>query len=89
MFILEQTAGVQRLQTGKIQIARGNRGMHRIPSTERISELKKEVAALVRLNALYNVDSRRSGVTLQANACRRLRLMEIREELKAMKRPGE
>ena len=61
--------------------------MHGIPSIDRIRELKKEITALVWLNSLYNADSRRSEVTLKANACRSLRLMEIREELAAMKRP--
>ena len=63
--------------------------MHRIPSIDRLRELKEEIAALVRLNALYKADSRRSEVTLKANVFRGLRLMEIREELGAMKRPGE
>jgi hypothetical protein len=63
--------------------------MHRIPSIGRIRELKEEIAALVRLNALYKADSRGTAVTLKANVCRGLRLMEIREELGAMKRPGE
>lgn len=62
--------------------------MHRIPSIDRIRELKEEIAALVRLNALYKADSRRSDVTLKANVCRGLRLIEIRDELGAMKRPG-
>ena len=62
--------------------------MHRIPSIERIRELKEEIAALVKLNAFYKADSCRSHVTLKANVCRGLRLMEIREELGAMKRPG-
>ena len=63
--------------------------MHRIPSIDRIRELKEEIAALVKLNAIYKADSRRSEITLKANVCRSLRLMEIREELGAMKRPGE
>ena len=59
--------------------------MHRIPSIDRIRELKEEIAALVRLNAQYKADSRRSEITLKANVCRGLRLMEIREEIGAMK----
>ena len=62
--------------------------MHRIPSIDRIRELKEEIAALVKLNALYKADSHRSEVTLKANVCRGLRLVEIREELRAMKRPA-
>ena len=62
--------------------------MHRIPSIDRIRELKEEIAALVKLNALHNSDPRRSEVTLKANVCRGLRLVEIREELGAMKRPA-
>lgn len=62
--------------------------MHRIPSIDRTRELKKEIAALAKLNALYKADSRRSELTLQANLYRGLRLIEIREELGAMKRPG-
>ena len=57
-----------------------------IPSIDRIRELKGEIAALVKLNSLYKADSRRSEVTLKANVCRGLRLVEIREELGAMKR---
>ena len=57
-----------------------------IPSIDRIRELKKEIAALVKLNSLYKADSRRSEVTLKDNVCRGLRLLEIREELGAMKR---
>lgn len=60
--------------------------MHRIPSIDRIRELKEEIAALIRLNVLYKADRRRDEVTLKANICRGLRLMEIREELGAMKR---
>jgi hypothetical protein len=60
--------------------------MYRIPSIERIRELKEEIAALVRLNVLYKGDSHRSDITLKANVCRGLRLVEIREELGAMKR---
>ena len=60
--------------------------MHRIPSIERIRELKEEIGALVRLNALYKADSSRSEVTLKAHVCRGVRLMEIRKELRAMKR---
>jgi hypothetical protein len=63
--------------------------MHRIPSIDRIRELREEIAALVKLNAIYKADSRRSELTLKANVCRGLKLMEIREELGAMKRPGE
>lgn len=63
--------------------------MQRTPSMDRIRELKEEIAALVKLNALYKADSRRSELTLKANQCRGLRLMEIREELEAMKRPGD
>lgn len=62
--------------------------MHRIPSIDRIRELQEEIAALVKLNAIYKADSRRSELTLKANVCRGLRLMEIREELKAMKQPA-
>ena len=60
--------------------------MHRIPSIDRIRELKEEIAALIRFDTLYKADCRRSEVTLKANICRGLRLMEIREELGAMKR---
>jgi hypothetical protein len=60
--------------------------MHRIPSIDRIRELKEEIGALVKLNALYKSDSSRSEVTLKANVCRGVRLMEIREELGARKR---
>ena len=60
--------------------------MYRIPSIDRIRELKEEIAALVKLSALYKADSHRSEVTFKANICRGLRLMEIREELGAMKR---
>ena len=63
--------------------------MHRIPSMGRIRELREEIAALVKLNAIYKADSRRSELTLKANVCRGLRLMEIRGELLAMKRPGK
>jgi hypothetical protein len=63
--------------------------MHRIPSIDRIRELKEEIAALSKLNAIYNADSRRSELTLKANVCRGNRLLEIREELGAMKRPEE
>ena len=63
--------------------------MHRIPSIDRIHELKQEIAALVKLNALYKAISHRSEVTVNANVCRGLRLMEIREELGAMRRRGE
>lgn len=63
--------------------------MYKIPSIDRIRELKEEIAALVKLNALYRSDSRRSELTHKASLCRGLRLMEIREELEAMKRPGE
>jgi hypothetical protein len=60
--------------------------MHRIPSIDRIRELKEEIGALVKLNALYKSDSGRSEATLKANVCRGVRLMEIRDELGAMKR---
>lgn len=62
--------------------------MYRIPSIDRIRELKEEIAALVRLNARCKADCRRSEVTLKAYARRGLRLIEIREELGAMKRPA-
>ena len=62
--------------------------MHRIPSMDRIRELKEEIAALARLNALYKAGSRHTEVTLKAKMSRSLRLIEIREELGAMKRPG-
>ena len=62
--------------------------MHRIPSIDRIRELKEEIAALAKLNALYKADSRPSELTLKANVCRGLRLVEIKEELGAMKRPA-
>ena len=89
VFTSEQTAGVQGLQTSKLNTVKGTGQMHRIPSIDRIYELKREIAALIKLNALYKADSRGNEVTLRANACRGLRLMEIREELGAMKRPNE
>ena len=58
--------------------------MHRIPSINRIRELKEEIAALVKLNAIYKAESRRSEITLKANVYRGIRLLEIREELGAM-----
>jgi len=61
--------------------------MYTIASIDRIRELKQEIVSLARLNALYKADSLRSDVTLKANACRGLRLLEIREELGAMKWP--
>ena len=63
--------------------------MHRIPSIDRIHELKQEIAALIKLNTLYKATSHRSEVTVNANVSRGLRLMEIREELGAMKRTDE
>lgn len=53
---------------------------------ERIRELTQEIAAIAKLNALYRVESLRTEITLRASICRGLRLMEIREELGAMKR---
>src|SRR5579864_7172166 len=88
VFFLEQRRTVERLQTGKTNQPSGDKRMHRIPSIERIRELKEEIAALVKLNALYKADSRRSEVTLKANVSRGLRLVEIRQELGAMKRPA-
>jgi hypothetical protein len=86
---LEQTAAVHRWQTDEIKYLRGNRRMRRIPSIDRIRELKEEIAALAKLNALYKATSHRCEVTVKANVCRGLRLLEIREELGAMKRPDE
>ena len=63
--------------------------MHRIPSINRIRELKEEIAAMVKLNAINKAESRRSEITLKANVYRGIRLLEIREELGAMKRPDE
>ena len=85
-FILEQWRAVESLQTGKTNQPSEDKRMHRIPSIERIRELKEEIGALVKLNALYKTDSNRSEVTLKADVCRGVRLMEIREELGAMKR---
>ena len=61
--------------------------MHTIASIDRIRELKHEIAALVKLNTIYKAASLPSEVALRANVCRGLRLLEIREELGAMKRP--
>jgi hypothetical protein len=60
--------------------------MYRIPSIDRIRELKQEIAGLIKLNALYKTNSFPREVALKANVCRGLRLMEIKEELRAMKR---
>lgn len=60
--------------------------MYTIASIGRVRELKQEISALVKLNALYNANSRPSAFTLKTHQLRRLRLAEIREELGAMKR---
>jgi hypothetical protein len=59
--------------------------MYRIANVDRIRELRHEISDLVKLNALYTTDSRPSEFALRANTCRSLRLLEIREELAAMK----
>lgn len=59
--------------------------MYVIASIDRIRELKQEIAALDKLNALYKDNSHPRDFTYKANQYRRLRLMEIREELGAMK----
>jgi hypothetical protein len=62
--------------------------MYMIANIDRIRELKQEIAALAKLNALYKADSLRSEVTFKANVSRGLRLLEIRAELGAMQRPN-
>jgi hypothetical protein len=57
--------------------------MYAIASIDRIFELKQEIAALVRLNALYKANS--GDFTFRTHQCRCLRLVEIREELGVMK----
>lgn len=83
MFVLE----TNRNKATK-RIPRETKRMYRLPSIDRIRELREEIAALVKLNALYGADSRRSELALQASLSRGLRLKEIREELGAMKRLG-
>ena len=88
MFVLETNGSLSKIARRQTEIPRGTKRMYRIPSIGRIRELKEEIAALVKLNALYKADSRRSELTLQANLSRSLRLVEIREELGSMKRLG-
>jgi hypothetical protein len=60
--------------------------MYVIASMDRIRELKQEIAALAKLNALYKGGSDPSDFTCRANQCRSLRLAEIKQELGAMRR---
>ena len=60
--------------------------MFAIASIDRVRQLKEEISALVKLNALYNANSRPSVFTFKTHQLRRVRLVEIREELGAMKR---
>ena len=88
MFIRETNGSLSKTARRQNEIPRETKRMYRIPSIDRIRELKEEIAALVKLNALYKADSRRSELALQASLSRGLRLKEIREELGAMKRLG-
>lgn len=61
--------------------------MYAIASIDRVRELQHEIAALLKLNALYKANSHPSVFTIKTHQLRRRRLAEIKEELGAMKRP--
>ena len=56
-------------------------------SVDRIRELQQEVSALVKINELYKANPHSTDFTFSAHQYRGLRLVEIRAELGAMKRP--
>ncbi len=60
--------------------------MYVIASVDRIRELRQEIVALAKLNALYKGSSHPRDFTFKAHQGRRLRLVEIRQELGAMMR---
>lgn len=56
-------------------------------SVDRIRELQQEVSALMKLNELYRANPHPNDFTSEAHQYRSVRLVEIRAELGAMKRP--
>lgn len=88
MFIPETNGSLSKTGRRQNEIPRETKRMYRLPSIDRIRELREEIAALIKLNVLYKADSRRSELARQASLSRGLRLKEIREELGSMKRLG-
>lgn len=85
-FIFDETHAFQGLKIARSNTVGRDRQMYTIASIDRIRELKQEIADLAKLNAQHKADRRPSDFTHRAHVRRSLRLLEIREELGALKR---